>query len=267
MVLEQIEKYRKEDMTENDILICGHGSGRPSFKKLGDYNRMRYSKKAKNGKRTCLISVKRLKALTDEERPKFSESYKTIIGRNLYNQNLRNFVYSPYRDGKYYSDCSSSGCATFARLGYKVSMLNTAGIYNSSLFETVNVIIKDGHIENPEVLKVGDCLLYVGNDPSRPLQIGHVEYVYSTPRNEKRYTLGWNKDDIGYWYADTEKTYLKDCFKDINGYRYYFNEDGYMLKGWFMVKDKWYYAESKGELEGALYRSSSDGAMKIWEIG
>lgn len=68
--------------------------------------------------------------------------------------------------------------ATFKKIGYNVSLLNTAGIYNSNLFETVPVTIKNGHILNPEILKVGDCILFIGNDPSRPLQIGHVEYVY-----------------------------------------------------------------------------------------
>ena len=51
-------------------------------------------------------------------------------------------------------------------------------MYYSSLFEKVPVNISGGHITNPEILKVGDCLMYAGSDPSRPLQIGHVESVY-----------------------------------------------------------------------------------------
>lgn len=47
------------------------------------------------------------------------------------------------------------------------------------MFETVPVKIKNGHITNPEILKVGDAILFVGSDPSRPKQIGHVEYIYS----------------------------------------------------------------------------------------
>lgn len=39
-------------------------------------------------------------------------------------------------------------------------------------------MIENGHITNPEILKVGDAILFVGNDPDRPRQIGHVEYVY-----------------------------------------------------------------------------------------
>ena len=164
-------------ITEKDIIICGHGSGNPSTKNMYTYNSQRYSSVASNGKRKGVVCVLRLKALTDSGRTKYHDTYKTILGRNIYNQNLRSYVYKTY-NGKYYSDCSSSICATFAKIGYNVSLLNTAGMYYSSLFEKVPVNISNGHIINPEILKVGDCLMYAGSDPSRPLQIGHVESVY-----------------------------------------------------------------------------------------
>ena len=164
-------------VTEKTITICGHGSGNPSTKNLYTYNSQRYSSVASNGKRKGVVCVLRLKALTDANRAKFHDTYKTILGRNIYSQNLRSYVYSTY-NGKYYSDCSSSICATFKKIGYSVSLLNTAGMYYSSLFEKIPVKISNGHITNPEILKVGDCLMYVGSDSSRPLQIGHVEAVY-----------------------------------------------------------------------------------------
>jgi len=164
-------------VTEKNIVLCGHGSGTPSTKVMSDYLTYRYSRKAPNGKDTGVVAVMRLKALTDSGRTKFHDKYKTILGRNGYNQGLRSYVYSAYK-GKYYSDCSSSGCATFKAIGYNVPLLNTAGIYQSSLFTEVKVNIKNGHITNPEVLKVGDCILFRGSDPLRPKQIGHVEYVY-----------------------------------------------------------------------------------------
>lgn len=165
-------------VTEKDITICGHGSGTPSTKNMYTYLESRYKSIAPNGKHKGVIAVRRLKKITDSGRKKFHDTYKTIIGRNSYNQSLRSYVYTSYK-GKYYSDCSSSGCATFAKIGYNVPLLNTAGIYTSSLFETVPVKIKNGHITNPEILKVGDAILFVGSDPSRPKQIGHVEYIYS----------------------------------------------------------------------------------------
>lgn len=165
-------------VTEKDIVLCGHGSGTPSTKNMYTYLESRYKSIASNGKHKGVIAVRRLKKITNSGRKKFHDTYKTILGRNSYNQSLRSYVYTPYK-GKYYSDCSSSGCATFKKIGYNVPLLNTAGIYTSSLFETVPVKIKNGHITNPEILKVGDAILFVGSDPSRPKQIGHVEYIYS----------------------------------------------------------------------------------------
>ena len=164
-------------VTENNITICGHGSGTPSLKNMNTYLTTRYNSKASNGVRKGIVKVMRLKALTDDNRKRFQTTYGTLLGRNSYSQSLRQYVYTPNK-GRYYSDCSSSGMATFNKLGYKVALLNTAGIYQSSLFEEVKVKIKNGHITNPEILKVGDCLLFKGSDPSRPLQIGHVEFVY-----------------------------------------------------------------------------------------
>lgn len=186
-------------MKEKDIIICGHGSGNPSTKILSTYAETRYNSFAKNGKRKGIVAVKRFKGLnTKELRTKFHDKYKTILGRNIYDQGLRGFCYKPYK-GKYYSDCSSSGCLTLAEIGLKVSALNTAGIYNSKLFEDVKVNIVKGHITNPEVLEVGDAILFVGNDPSRPKQIGHVEWVYEKhdeSDNDKIKVGVSNKQDV-----------------------------------------------------------------------
>ena len=169
-------------VTEKDVILYGHGSGTPSKHNLLTYTNQRYKNKAPNGKHKGVAAVKRFKALTDAGRASFEAKYRTILGRNKYSQDLRGHVYKAYK-GTYYSDCSSSGMATLKAIGYNVGsyLLNTAGIYYSNLFETVPVKISSGHITNPEVLKVGDAILYIGNDPSRPLQIGHVEWVASVP--------------------------------------------------------------------------------------
>lgn len=170
-------------ITDSDITICGHGSGNPSTKNLHTYCSTRYSQVASNGKRKGVVAVRRLKALTDKDRTKAHDLYKTILGRNKYSQSLREYVYKPYSNGSYYSDCSSSGIATLYKIGYKFEWYyNTAAIYtDDDLFEDVPVKIKEGHITNPEVLKVFDAVLFVGNDSSRPKQIGHVEWVYAVP--------------------------------------------------------------------------------------
>ena len=105
--------------------------------------------------------------------------------------------------------------ATLKKIGRKFSWLyNTAAIYTEDEFEDVPVIIKDGHITNPEVLRVADAVLYRGNDPDRPKQIGHVEWVYDTsstdaptPKTSKTYDgkfpslYNGREDSEGYgWY-------------------------------------------------------------------
>lgn len=230
----------------------------------------------------------------NELQRKFHDSYREILGRNAYNQGLRQYVYTPYKGG-YYSDCSSSICATMDRIGVGMPLLNTAGMYHSKLWRKVPIRIEGGHIHRDDVqlLRVGDALLFRGSDPSRPLQIGHVEAVYEisgtteraitlcghgsgTPSTKNmqeyltarerakapngksrglvcviraiqdsapqgRYKLGWNQDETGWWYADTEQTYVKASWREIDGRWYVFDDAGYMVKGWFKDSRGWYY--------------------------
>lgn len=161
-------------ITEKTILLCGHGSGNPSLKEMYAYLETRYNQFYDGGKRKGIVEVRRKPKTTDAEKTKFHDTYKTILGRNVYDQNKRTYVYKKYTDGRYYSDCSSSGCYTFKQFA-TCDDLNTAGIH--SKWEKVDVTIKNGHIANPEVLMVGDAILFAGN-ASRPLGIGHVEFVY-----------------------------------------------------------------------------------------
>ena len=276
-------------ITEKTIKICGHGSGNPSIKNLYDYNQLRFTMKASNLKDKGVVKVMRLKALTDANRVKFHNLYATIIGRNVYNQNYREYCYTPYK-GVYYSDCSSSGILTMKQLGYSFPWtLNTAAIYQSTLFEEVPVKIVNGHITNPEILKVGDAILYKGNDPKRPLQIGHVEWVWeingtATPTVEAKpeypqwvqsgdkwyYRLAPGKNAHGWleipetknpakkhWYYFDPKTGEMSALTWIKGVKgwYYVNKDGAMSTSkWVFGKDsKWYYVMKDGLMATNAY--------------
>lgn len=62
----------------------------------------------------------------------------------------------------------------------------------------------------------------------------------------QRYTIGWNKDDKGWWYSPDGMAYYKEEWRLIKGEYYYFNKDGYALSGeWFQspISKKWYYLE------------------------
>ncbi len=82
------------------------------------------------------------------------------------------------------------------------------------------------------------------------------------------YEVGWNRDDKGWWYADTESTYYKDCWQIINHHWYYLGADGYMLTGWQQIGGKWYYLEESGDYEGACWheRPGGSGALERWGV-
>lgn len=225
-------------MTEKDIIICGHGSGTPSLKNLEWYLSYRYSQKMSNDKRKGLLRVRRLKGMTSIKEQTFHDTYKTILGRNSYNQDLRQFVYTPYK-GRYYSDCSSSGCATYQRIGFEIPLLNTAAMLGSDLFEDVPVKIIAGHIANPEILRVGDALLFAGNVNRPSLSyVGHVEYVYEMP---ELYYTGWEQSGNIWHYLDHGEP-VCDAWRYINRRWYVFDGSGKMITGWFHDStNEWYY--------------------------
>lgn len=159
----------KEKKVTN-VVLAGHGSGTPSTKGMNAYCTTRQAK----GR--GLVEVLR-ENLTEKQRQQMHDLYKTILGRNFYSQSLRLYCYTKY-NGKYYSDCSSSICKTAEKVGVPdVGSLNTAGMHKNWK-KVTDVVIKNGIIQNPEVLKVGDALMFKGSDPSRPLGIGHTEMVY-----------------------------------------------------------------------------------------
>lgn len=117
-----------------------------------------------------------------EKRKKVLAQYQPMLGRNFYSQDVekRECAVQPYKDGKYYSDCSSSIRRAYRAAGVGLDNIggNTAGIHQKG--RLVPVTIKNGQIVDPEKLREGDCLMLRGEDSSRPLQIGHVEmYVGS----------------------------------------------------------------------------------------
>ena len=168
------QTYYKElagkEKTVTNVVLAGHGSGTPSTKGMNAYCT------ARQAKGRGLVEVLR-EDLTDKQRQQMHDLYKTILGRNIYSQSLRLYCYTKY-NGKYYSDCSSSICKTAEKVGVPdVGSLNTAGMHKNWK-KVTDVVIKNGIIQNPEVLKVGDALMFKGSDPSRPLGIGHTEMVY-----------------------------------------------------------------------------------------
>ena len=125
----------------------------------------------------------------DEKRLKVIEKYKTLLGRNNYSQPLRDYCFTPYKDGKYYSDCSSSISLSFKEAGFFFGYMATTNMIISKQLKDVDVIIKDGIIQNPEVLRIADILLFAGKDIERKQYeyVGHAEMIANI--NGKKITL------------------------------------------------------------------------------
>ena len=118
-------------------------------------------------------------ASPSDRRLKVRDAYRKFIGRNHYSQKLRNYYNKKYKDGRYYSDCSSSASGAYKLAGEGFGILNTVGMWTSKKLVDVPVKISKGQITNPDVLRVGDMLLFAGNDTSRKKYgyVGHVEMV------------------------------------------------------------------------------------------
>lgn len=59
-------------------------------------------------------------------------------------------------------------------------------------------------------------------------------------------TPGWHVDDQGTWYRNNDGTYYANGFKDIEGYTYSFDENGYLQTGWVTKGVKEYYFNNDG---------------------
>lgn len=82
--------------------------------------------------------------------------------------------------------------------------------------------------------------------------------------SEKKYTVGWNKDSRGWWYADTETTYYKDRWAKINGEWYSFDKEGYMMENaWKIEGNDTYYLGSDGKMAtNMMVGLGSDGRLQ-----
>ncbi len=235
---------------------------------------------------------------SQEKRQAVCDKYATIIGRNIYSQDLRDYCFKKYIDHNYYSDCSSSICYSYKEAGYGFGILTTAGIFQSSDLTVVAVNIING-IPDISKLRKGDMLEFAGTDVERPLKIGHVEMYYGnnilcghgsgTPsyKDLKGYcTSRYNSWAPGGWReglvcvrryiqddADTvlESIILSGWKREADGWHFYLGDSGKAVKNsWYQDSDeKWYWFDAVGvmvtntwyQYKDDWYYLGSDGAM------
>ena len=99
-----------------------------------------------------------------------------------------------------------------------------------------------------------------GSDPSTP-------GTEPTPEQPKKGE--WKYDANGWWYQNEDgKSYPKSVVQKIDGKTYRFDENGYMVTGWYNNDGKWEYYQPSGAqgtgwqaVGGKLYFLGEDGTM------
>lgn len=126
------------------------------------------------------------------------------------------------------------------------------------------VLTESKYLTSDEYLLMGDILLCESHHACINLDTGKKV----RDAEEKTYTLGWNRDNRGWWYADTNKTYLKDTWQLISGYWYYFGSDGYAVVGLQTIEGKRYIFEwdASSPKECALMHTDESGALEPWHV-
>ncbi len=82
----------------------------------------------------------------------------------------------------------------------------------------------------------------------------------------------WEQNETGYSYRNDSGSYARSQIMEIEGVRYGFNEQAYMVTGWARFDSNWYYFEPNGamalgwkELDGKWYYldAGKGGAMQV----
>lgn len=154
------------------------------------------------------------------------------------------------------------------QVGDQIFFKNSVRIYHTGIVIAVKsntvVTIEGNTGSGTEVVANGGGVYQKEYPLANSLIDGYGRPQWSLVEKTK-YPSGWNIDDNGWWYADTESSYLKNCWQTINGCKYYFNQDGYALRGWQEILEKWYFFENTSghEKECALYVTDENGGQKV----
>ena len=127
-------------------------------------------------------------------------------------------------------------------------------LMDTGLFHTITgEILKD-----PDQALRGDIWLY---------EFHHTAVNTTYGKRVHLYPVGWNRDNIGWWYADTPNTFPFSCWRLINERWYYFNDRGYAVKGMYVIDGKRYYFSEKNDTEQCqLMRTDNTGALYPWIV-
>lgn len=67
--------------------------------------------------------------------------------------------------------------------------------------------------------------------------------------NSERIPGEWTQNEKGFRWTDTDGTRPVNSWAAVDGRKYYFGEDGYMVTGWIEWKGNWYYLGPEGDMQ------------------
>ena len=69
----------------------------------------------------------------------------------------------------------------------------------------------------------------------------------ANPQELKHAVPGWQVDDGGWWYANSDNTYYENGWATLEGKKYFFDATGYMQTGWAPIGGKGYFFDDAGQ--------------------
>lgn len=173
------------------------------------------------------------------------------------------------------SDCTCGVATCVKAAGLRKGNVNLANLdpdyyYSGNMrlgFKALGfkVLTDTRYLTSDRYLLPGDILLYDNHHAATNLDVGSMVRGEWTA-DDVRYSIGWNRDDVGWWYADTDHSYARKMWKKINGCWYYFDDRGYAVKGFQKIDGKeWYFCAEPGHAkECALMITDPEGALHVW---
>lgn len=76
---------------------------------------------------------------------------------------------------------------------------------------------------------------------SKTVEFEIVESV--APEPDPVVSGAWKGGAGAWWYQYGDGSYLKSCWKDIDGARYCFDDNGYAKAGWALIDGSWYWVD------------------------
>ncbi len=129
-----------------------------------------------------------------------------------------------------------------------ITTSNTTYDFSSYFTKTGDYLFKVRAVGNNS--KKGDWVesdsFYVDEDELAKIRSGAYSNGSgsSSPGSTPNQSGAWHKDNVGWWYVNSNGTYTTNGWQMINNQWYCFDSVGYMRTGWIQSVNVWYYCDT-----------------------